>query len=366
MSEDLLYQVALNLIPNIGPKLSKNLISYCGSAKETFANSISKLSKIPGIGQTTALLIRKDPYFSQAEKELKTCESKDIQILSYTDKSYPYRLKSIDSSPIILYKKGSLELNPNRSIGVIGTRTPTSVGKVTTEKLIEGIKPINATTISGFAYGVDTITHRKSLDYDVPTIAILGNALDTIYPSENRELYHKILDKGGAFVSEFNLGVGPEKTNFPMRNRIIAAMSDALIVVESKNKGGSMITAEFANDFNKDVFAIPGRPEDVYSAGCNALIKRNKAHLLETIEDLIYIMRWDVIDSKKHIQTSLFIDLSNEEQTLYELLSTNKDQSIDDLCYKTQMTVSAVSSLLLSMEFKGVIRSLPGKMYSLR
>jgi DNA processing protein len=365
MSEDLVYQLALNLIPNIGPKLSKNLISYCGSAKEALSTPIAKLAKIPNIGPTTASIIKQQPYIDLASKELDQCQTKGIEILSYLDKAYPYRLKAIDSAPIILYKKGKLDLNPHRTVGVVGTRTPTSHGKQATEKIVEGLRTIDAVSVSGFAYGVDTITHRKSLDQEVPTIAVLGNGLDTIYPAENRELYHKVLDQGGAFVSEFNLGIGPDRNNFPMRNRIIAAMSDALAVVESKNKGGSMITAEFANEYNKDVFAMPGRPSDSYSSGCNALIKRNKAHLLESIDDLIYIMRWDVLDRKKEVQTSLFIDLDPDEQTIYEILKINKEQTIDDLCYKTQMTISMVSSILLTMEFKGVVRSLPGKIFTL-
>ncbi|HMP30770.1 MAG TPA: DNA-processing protein DprA, partial [Saprospiraceae bacterium] len=208
--------------------------------------------------------------------------------------------------------------------------------------------------------------HRKCVEKNIPTIAVLGNGLDTIYPSENRELFFKILDHhDSAIISEFPLGTGPDRPNFPMRNRIIAAISDATIVVESKTKGGSMITAEFANEFNKDVFAIPGRINDSYSMGCNALIKKHKAHLFESVKDLIYIMRWEALNKQKVIQTSLFIDLTEDEKSLYDILKLEKELSIDQLCLKLDKPASEVATLLLTMEFKGLLRSLPGKIFCL-
>jgi DNA processing protein len=365
MHHDLLYQIGLSKTIHIGPVLSKTLIAYCGSAKAVFDSKISELAKIPGIGLTTSGLIKKD-ILKDAEQEIESCIKRDIQILSFLDEAYPSRLKHINSNPIVLYKLGKGSLNPHRSISIVGTRTPTVNGRIHTEKIVEDLAPMNATVVSGFAYGVDSVCHKKCVEHNIPTIAVLGNGLDKIYPSENRELFYKILENEySCLLTEFPLGTGPDKPNFPMRNRIIAAISDATIVVESKIKGGSMITAEFANEFNKDVFAIPGRPSDNYSSGCNALIKKHKAHLFENIKDLIYIMRWDVLNKKKAIQTSLFVNLEEEEKPLYDLLKTEKELSIDQLCYKLGLPASEVATLLLTMEFKGLLRSLPGKMYCL-
>jgi DNA processing protein len=365
MNEDLIYQIGLSLTPNIGPVIGKTMIAYSGSAKAVFDSSVATLAKIPSIGSTTASLIKKD-ILKTAEKEVEECQKRKISILSYTDDLYPQRLKHINSNPLVLYKLGSGSLNPHRSVSVVGTRTPTVNGKIHTEKIVEDFKELGTTVVSGFAYGVDSICHKKCVEKDIPTIAVLGNGLDKIYPSENRELFYKILENTqSAILSEFPLGTGPDRPNFPMRNRIIAAISDATIVVESKVRGGSMITAEYANEFNKDVFAIPGRTNDSYSMGCNALIKKHKAHLFESVNDLIYIMRWDVLNKQKTIQTSLFLDIAEEEKPVYDLLKVEKELSIDQLCYKLEKPASEVATLLLTMEFKGLLRSLPGKIYCL-
>lgn len=365
MHHDLLYQIGLSKTLHIGPVLSKTLIAYCGSAQAVFDTNVSELAKIPGIGTATSSLINKE-ILREAELEIAQCNKKNIQILSYLDEGYPSRLKHINSNPIVLYKMGQGSLNPHRSISIVGTRTPTVNGRIHTEKIVEDLAPMNATIVSGFAYGIDSICHKKCVEQHIPTIAVLGNGLDKIYPSENRDLFYKIVEnENSCLLTEFPLGTGPDKPNFPMRNRIIAAISDATIVVESKIKGGSMITAEMANEFNKDVFAIPGRPSDTYSSGCNALIKKHKAHLFETIKDLIYIMRWDVLNKQKTIQTSLFADIAEDEKPLYDLLKSEKELSIDQLCYKLGLPASEVATLLLTMEFKGLLRSLPGKMYCL-
>ena len=365
MNPDLLYQIGLCKTMHIGPVLAKSLIAYCGSAKGVFDSKISDLSRIPGIGINTASLIKKE-ILTDAEKEIEQCTRKQITILSFLDEDYPSRLKHINSNPIVLYKYGKGSLNPHRSISIVGTRTPTTQGRIHTEKIVEDLQSMNTTIVSGFAYGVDSICHKKCIEHNVPTIAVLGNGLDKIYPAENKDLFEKIqASDHSCLLTEFPLGTGPDKPNFPMRNRIIAAISDATIVVESKIKGGSIITAEYANEFNKDVFAIPGRPSDSYSSGCNALIKKHKAHLLESVKDLIYIMRWDVLNKQKTVQTSLFHEIADEEKPVYELLKIEKELGIDQLCYKLNMPASEVASILLQMEFKGILRSLPGKIFCL-
>lgn len=361
MEKDLIYRIALMMTPQIGPVIARNLISYCGSAEEVFKRTRRELSMIPGVGQAKAAAINKDAM-ELAERELNNAEKHKIKILSYLCKDYPQRLKYFDNSPVIIYVKGNISLNPRRTVGIIGTRKPTEFGRITTEKIVSDLKELDVTIVSGLAFGIDGIAHKKSLEAGIPTLGIMGNGMATIYPSEHRDLHRKMVEKG-AVLTEFAHDIGPEKVNFPLRNRIIAAMSDALIVVESKDRGGSIITAEFANEYNKDVFAIPGKPGDEYSAGCNGLIKKHKAYLMESVADLSYIMRWEEPSKNKVIQSSLFVDLDETERPVYDLLQQKKGATIDELCYELSLTPSAVSSLLLNMEFKGVVRSLPGKKY---
>lgn len=365
---DLVYKVALTFVPNIGPVLGKNLISYCGSAKAVLEASKSDLAKIPGIGKAKIEDISASSTLDKANNELERCAKYNINVLDYTSKNYPTRLRNVENAPIILYKLGTADLNAHRTIGIIGTRTPTNYGRIQTEQLVESLKPLNVTTVSGMAHGIDTLAHRKSVEVGIPTIGVLGNGIDMVYPAENRALYDKVVKTNGALITEFALGVGPDKQNFPMRNRIIAALSDATIVVESKVKGGSIITAEYANEYNRDVFAYPGKTDDVYSQGCNGLIKKHKAHMIESVNDLMYIMRWDAkaVNTMAAYQGSLFDDLSPMEQDLVDQIRTHKEVSIDELTYKTSKSIAEVSTTLLTLEFKGLVRSLPGKIYCLK
>ena len=364
MKNDMLYKIALTFVPNIGPVLAKNLISYCGSVEAIFKENKKALSKIPGIGESRAKDILEAQVFGRAEHEMSFILKNDVQVLFFLDEKYPKRMKNFDYSPILLYYKGNQDLNHNRTVALVGTRKPTEHGKRITEILVENLKPYNVQIISGLAYGVDGITHKKAVAQNIPNIGVMGNGLDIIYPSDHKDLVKKMINNGG-ILTEFASGTKPDKNNFPMRNRIIAAMSDAVIVVESKASGGSIITAEFANEYNKDVFAIPGRYNDETSAGCNSLIKRNKAHLIENIDDLLYIMRWDDLDKKKSVQTSLFIDLEPEEQKIVDILREKKEMSIDEMTYALNIPTSTLAAQLLTLEFKGVLRSLPGKIYML-
>lgn len=356
--------IALSKVPKVGPILAKNLISYCGGIDGVFAENKSSLVKIPGIGPILAQNFEPKSWMKEAEDELKFIEKNEIKVMTYLDRAYPARLSNVESSPIVIYTKGTTDYNHFRTVSVVGTRKPSAYGTIMCERIIEGLQTYNVQIISGLAFGIDAIAHRKCVDLNIPTIGVLGHGLDRIYPNEHKSLVKKMLGNGG-IVSEFTSGTLPDKENFPMRNRIIAAMSDVVIVVESKRKGGSIITAEFGNEYNKDVFAVPGPVTDELSEGCNKLIKQNKAHLIESAKDIAYIMRWEEIDTGKVIQKQLFVELDDTEAKMMSLIRENKEITIDVLTYKMSITPSETASLLLGLEFKGLVRSLPGKKYTL-
>ena len=364
MEDKLQKFIALTKVPKVGPVIAKNLISYCGSIDAVFTEKKQHLLKIPGIGQVFAENFDPSSTLSEAEAELEFIRKNDIQVLTYLDKAYPARLNNFESSPIVLYAKGNADLNHFRTVAVVGTRKPSAYGVTMCERIIEGLKPYNVLLVSGLAFGVDATAHRKCVEVGIPTIGVLGHGLDRIYPSEHKSLVKKMVEKGG-ILTEFTSGTLPDKENFPMRNRIIASISDVVIVVESKRKGGSIITADFANEYNKDVFAVPGPVTEEISEGCNKLIKQNKAHLLESAEDIAYIMRWEEIDAGKIIQKQLFVELDDAETKMMALIRDNKEIAIDQLTYKMGTTPSETASVLLGLEFKGLIRSLPGKKYVL-
>lgn len=364
--DDLIYHtIALSKINLVGPKTAKLLVSYAGGVEEVLKLTKKELLKIPGIGEKIVNNILSENHFKEAAKEMKFLEKHDIKALHYLNSDYPQRCLHFDDAPLILFYRGSVDLNHHRTVSIVGTRKPTEYGKSSCEKLVEGLQAFSPLIISGLAYGVDATAHRKATEIGIPNIGVLGHGMDRIYPAANRKLAQRMVDNGG-LLTEFTSGVGPERENFPMRNRIIAAMSDAVIVVESARKGGSIITALFANSYNKDVFAIPGRTDNEFSQGCNSLIKQNKAHLLESAADIGYIMRWEEeIDHSMPIQASLILDLDEDEQRIYDLLKTSKKQHIDILSQELKLPLSRLSSIMLNMEFKGLIKSHPGKQYSL-
>lgn len=361
--EDLVYLMALAMTPNIGPVIGRTLISHCGSAAAVFDHSLLDLSRAPGIGEIRAKFVDKS-YIDRAVEEIEYSKQHDVRVLDFRNSDYPLRLKHFDNSPLILYVRGETSLNPQRMVGIIGTRTPTEAGRLIAEKITGDLSDLGVTVVSGLAHGVDGIAHRKCVERGMPTIGVMGSGMGTIYPAEHKDLYHKMIKGNGAVITEFVHSTGPDKLNFPLRNRIIAGLSDALIVVESKGKGGSIITAEFANEYNKDVFAVPGRIGDEFSEGCNGLIKKHKAYLLESVKDLCYIMRWEQSkEGSRAVQASLFADLTEGQQTVYDLIRQEKGSTMDTLCYRFSSTPSEMATMLLELEFKGVVRSLPGKKY---
>jgi DNA processing protein len=366
-SEEILKKrIALTLLPEVGSVKAKALVSYCGSVEGVFSQKKNHLEKIPGIGPLTAAAIVSHDVFQLAEKEAEFVMKNKITPLFYLDANYPARLKNCDDSPVMLYFKGNADLNAQKLIAVVGTRNSTQYGKQVCEKLVEGFSAHNITIVSGLAYGIDIIAHRLALKNNLPTIGVLAHGLDKIYPDVHANTAVKMLDNGG-LLTEFVSKTKPDKQNFPARNRIVAGMVDAVIVVESALKGGALITAELANSYNRDVFAVPGKVNDLYSQGCNRFISENKAALLESPEQFIKAMNWDEKEkkAKPNRQMVIFNELGEEEKVLVDLLQQNGKLNIDTLILQSKLPVSKVSSTLLNLEFAGVLRSLPGKMYQL-
>lgn len=365
MENELLYKIALTLTPNIGAVQAKILLQQL-SATDIFKAKKSALEKMEGIGSVRAKSIREFADFKQAEDEIAFIEKYKIKPLFLTDKEYPQRLLNCYDSPTLLYYKGTADLNASKIVAVIGTRNHADYGKQVTEKLIKDLAAQNILVVSGLAFGIDAIAHKAAIKNSLPTVGVLAHGLDTIYPGEHTNLAKDMVKHGGGLLTEFRQNAKPDKHNFPTRNRIVAGMSDATIVVETGVKGGSMITAELANGYNKDVFAFPGRTTDAKSEGCNFLIKNNKAMLLTDAQELLEIMNWE--EKKKPAmrkQKQLFIELNADEKTIIDILKEKETVHIDELNMKSGLSSSTVAAVILNLELQNVIRSLPGKLYSI-
>ena len=367
MSDKLLkYKIGISLIPGIGSILAKKIIAYTGGIESVFMESKRSLLKIPGIGEQLANAIANQKVLDIAEEEVQFIAKNKINALFYLDKEYPERLRHCIDAPVMLYAKGDIDLNQPKVLTIVGTRNASQYGKEICNKLVYDLTDRNHKVIivSGLAYGIDVCAHKAALKNKLQTVAVLGHGLATIYPYLHKPIARSIC-KQGALISDFTSKTKVEKKNFIKRNRIIAGLSDATIIIESGEKGGALITADIANSYNRDVFAIPGRVKDTYSIGCNRLIKSNKAALIESVRDLEYIMGWDA-PTKKGIprQKQLFIELSPEEKLILDLLK-EEDLTIDTICLRSDLPVSKVSPMLLNLEFSGLLKSLPGKVYSL-
>ncbi len=359
-----LHQIALTYVNNIGHTLGKVLVSHLGSAEAVFNGSPNKLLGIPGIGDKTVRELNFDEALQKAAEELKFVEKNGIDVIFYTDSRYPKRLKNCIDSPILLYSKGNADLNARKIISIVGTRNATDYGRQLCEELIAEVQQYDVLVISGLAHGIDVIAHKECLKNKVATVGVLGHGLDRVYPAANRVTADKMLENGG-LLTEYPSGTIPGRENFPARNRIVAGIADATIVIEASVKGGALITAEIANSYNRDVFAFPGRVGDVYSEGCNFLIRNNKAALLTCVADLAYSLGWEKPDDAKPVeQFMLPLDLSPDERTIFDVIQQHSTPlAIDDLTIKTNMPMSQLAMNLLNMEMQGFIRSLPGKMY---
>jgi DNA processing protein len=324
------------------------------------------LEKIEGIGEVRARSIKEFDEFHLAEQELKFVEKYKIRTLFLTDEDYPKRLLNCYDSPTLLFYKGTGNLNASRIISIVGTRSHTDYGKQFTEKLVKDLSDLEILIISGLAHGIDALAHKAALKNNLPTVGVVGHGLDKVYPSENTGLAKDMVKEGGGILSEFFSGTKPDKHNFPLRNRIVAGLSDATVVVETNIKGGSMITAKLADAYNRDVFAVPGRTTDKASSGCNHLIKYNKAILLTDADELLEVLGWKEKKKEKlKQQKELFIELSAEEKQIIQLLQEKELVHIDEINLRSGLSSSAAAAAILNLELQNVITGLPGKMYKL-
>ncbi|MBC7382993.1 MAG: DNA-protecting protein DprA [Bacteroidia bacterium] len=363
-SNPILYQISLKLIPGIGDVLIRNLISYCGGPEQVFKQSKARLEKIPGIGSHLADNIRSFKDFDRAAKEIEFIDKHQIKPVFYLDKNYPVRLKEIADAPTLLYVLGNVELNPPKTVGIVGTRKASEYGKAFTQNLVHDLKELNCVVLSGLAFGIDVIAHKAAIDEELPTVGVLAHGLDRIYPSQHKTVARKMLENGG-LLTEFPSLTNPDRENFPKRNRIVAGMCDVLVVVETAIKGGARITAEIANSYNKDIMAVPGRINDYYSEGCNYLIKENKAAMITSSQDLFNLMGWGKKPAKQQKSVNLFSQLSEADAQLLLFIQQKQKTGVDDMAFELNIDPGVLALKLLELEFEGYIRTLPGRYYEL-
>ena len=364
--ENLRYHLALALAPKIGPSVFKAILAYSGSPKEFFHLTRGKASKIPKVGEKLlALQKQAEMLLRNADEVIADCQKKGFEILVSTSAHFPKRLKLIEDGPIVLFCQGKGNLNFERTVGIVGTRSATNYGKSITRKIVEDLLPYQPVIISGLAYGIDIEAHRAALQVGLPTIAIMGSPLNQIYPAAHKNTAVQ-LQENGVLMSEYAPGSKMMPGNFPARNRIIAGLSDALIVVEAAEKGGALITAEIAYSYDKDVFAVPGNLQSTYSEGCNFLIKKMKASIYTGPGDIADTLFWEKPGEEKIPKPTLHLEgREADEISILKLLMEKGESEIDQISYLTEIPLGILSSKLLTLEFEGIVKSLPGKKYKL-
>jgi DNA processing protein len=362
----LLHQIALTFLPGVGDVITKKLLSVCGSPEAVFTEKPQVLLKAERVGDqiVNSIVVHRQQALKRAAEEIEFISRYNIQPLFYTDAAYPSRLRECIDGPALLYYKGSANLNHPHIIAMVGTRRATNYGKEVCQRLIGELKTLDVLVISGLAYGIDTCAHKAALDQGLGTIAVLAHGLDRIYPPMNKPLAQRMLQQGG-LLTDFPVRTNPDRENFPSRNRIIAGLADAVVVVEAGKKGGALITADIANSYNRDVFSVPGNLGNTFSEGCNFLIKTNRAVLVESAADIKYIMGWGDPVKPKAVQKKLMIELSPEEEKIIEIIQENGEASIDRLCNESGTSPALVAKAILSLELEGIVKTLPGKMYKL-
>ncbi len=361
------YKIGISLIPGLGPVTTRNIVAQLGSVEALFKEKKKNLIKISGVGELLANNIVNQSVLSRAEEELNFICKNKLECFFLLDNNFPYRLKQCADTPIVLYSKGNVDLNRRKIISVVGTRKASQYGISNCENLIAGLGKHrdDLIVVSGLAYGIDVCAHKAALTNNIPTVAVLGHGLDMLYPSLHRSTAKEII-ANGALVSDFPSFSKLDPKNFVRRNRIIAGLADATVVVESARKGGSLVTADIAGSYNRDVFAFPGRIQDKYSKGCHYLIKTNQAALIESSEDIEFMLSWDIDQNKSGaIQQKLFSNLNADEQEIVTLLQEHGELAIDMLSMKTKLPSNKISALLLSLEFAGFVKPLPGKIFTL-
>lgn len=371
ISESRLYDLAISFLPGLGDINSKKLIARFGSAENVFKASLSQIKKAPGIGELNAVKIYNgfEAAIQRAEDELVYIYANEIEFVTYSEKDFPKRLRECDDSPMVIYYKGEAEFNSEKIISIVGTRNSTRYGTDFCDEIVRNIseKFPNTIIVSGLAYGIDVAAHKAALKYGLKTWAVFGHSMELVYPAKHKRIAQKIIDEGGAILSEFPHGSKRDPSNFLKRNRIVAGLADALVVVESGLKGGSMVTANLANHYNRDVFALPGSVNSSFSAGCNRLIKTNRANLLESVEDIEYIMNWSSDKTAKSENVLVLLEgLTENEKCIVDVLRKYEFLDIDNLSRQSLLDSNSLSLSLLELEFKGVVRALPGKIFSLK
>lgn len=371
MVDNRLYNLAVSFLSGVGDINAKKLISRFGSCEAIFSSSLRDLQKISGIGDQISLRLYNSfgSALQKAEEELLYIYANEIDFVSFTDEDYPARLRECDDSPIVIYYKGKPQFNSKKIISVVGTRNATKYGTDFCAMFIEALaaKYPDTVIVSGLAYGIDVAAHKEALKHNLKTWAVMGHSLETIYPAKHKRVACKIIEAEGAVISDFPHGSKTENSNFVKRNRIVAGLCDALVIVESGKKGGSMITANIANHYNRDVFAVPGSINSVYSEGCNRLVKTNRAHLTESLEDIEYIMNW-TSKSPETLQKSLDLvtGLTENEKIIVNVLKNYEYLDIDNIIRQTNLDLNTLSMSLLELEFKNIVRALPGKIFTLK
>ena len=364
MEKELLSLIALSMTPHVGPVTAKELIRNLGTAEQVLQSSEAKLMRVAGVGPSTAREIKQNNLLERAEQELRFIEKHHIDLYAFNNEVYPSRLKRCSDSPVLIYAKGNANLDAKHIIAMVGSRLATDYGRGICKEFIQEIKPYNPIIISGLAYGIDICAHKEALNAGLQTVAVVGHGLDRIYPSSHRQIAMDIIEQG-ALLTEFHSEVKPDRENFPARNRIIAGMSDAVVVVEAREQGGALITADMANSYNRDVFAFPGRVHDTQSKGCINLIKNNLAQVICNGKEMIEALAWDEI-SHPNIQRKMFINLTEEENSIVQfLIRQNMYTHFDDLLNHFEWRSSKMATILLQLEFSGIVKALPGKMYRL-
>lgn len=365
-TNELLYQMALTRVPQVGDVQARLLLQRFGSAAAVFKARKSQLERLEGIGSVRAENICRFSGFAVAETEIAFMERYQIEPLSITNPAYPQRLLHCADAPLLLFYKGSANLNAPRVLSIVGTRYPSEYGKRFTETLVAELAAYGITIVSGLAFGIDAIAHKAALHNQLPTVGVVGHGLDRIYPRVNDGLAKTMLQEGGGLLTEFWSGTEPDKHNFPLRNRIVAGMADATLVIETDIRGGSMITAHLADGYNRDVYALPGRVTDLKSRGCNHLIQHHRAAMLTDARQLLLALGWhDTPQKKKSVQPTLFAELTDDERTVLNLLGEKEAMHIDELNLRSTLSSSALAAAILNLELNNRVQSLPGKMYKM-
>lgn len=367
--EECFYSIALSLVPHLGLRRAKALFDKIGNATDIFKYRKELFDKIPDLNPEMINYLDSSESFYRAEEEMDFIKKNKIDFYLFNEESYSARFRECDDASFVLFSKGNINLNTTHVVSIVGTRTATSYGKSFCETFVRDLKTLcpDIIIVSGLAYGIDICAHKAAIENDLSTIGVIAHGLDRIYPALHRSVAVKMLQKGG-LLTEYISGTSPDRYNFVSRNRIVAGISDATIVIESAKKGGSLITAEIAQSYNRDCFALPGRIKDVYSVGCNNLIHDNKAMLLSDAEDFINTMGWIDVKKKqeaKAVQRDLFLELNDKERNIVQLLQQRGNLQVNTLAIETGIPIYKITSILFDMEMKRVVKAMAGGVYQL-